>query len=205
MSTLVDEWWLGLHKEFGATKDVPKVGLPSSDKKYTFLYGHYDLKGTAKGKNEGHIVEGQINSTIFAPIINGNYGSDAENSGSETRQFGEGGTAYSDKSVGAIMSGYATELYANIVRGDVVKDIPLLHWLPHENPKIHELSGSGSTNFKYGVWICFDGSQLQKGDMIKFGGKGGPNVALYYSGSRVNTNIAEWLTQFETHAVWHVD
>jgi hypothetical protein len=205
MNKLVDEWWDSLHAEFGASNDVPKEGKPSQDGNYVFLYGHYDLKGYASGRNEGHIVGDQKDRAIFAPILNGNYGSDQENAGSETRQFSEGGSAYGDPNIGTILSRYATSLYANIVRGDVVIDIPQVHWIAHENPRAHDLVGSTTREFKYGIWICIDGKQLQKGDIIKFGGKGGPNVALFYAGGKLNTNTAEWLAQFETHAVWYVD
>jgi hypothetical protein len=179
LNAIVKEWWAKLDDNNGQPL---KEGQLSGNKKYVYLYGHYDMLGYAAGAHEGVVREEHRDLTIFAPLLNGRYG---------TAEFMN--QEYGDAKTGVLLSQYATDLHASLLRGNVVIDIPQVHWISHELPRAHELKDG---EFYYGVWICIDGHSLKAGDTLLFGGKGGPHVA--------SKDKSDWLQRFETHATWHI-
>lgn len=195
MNTLVEQWWAKLDDEIKDKNSIPTDGKISDDKNYVFLYGHYDKVGHPSGLHEGHVNGEHKDRMILAPLINGRYGVEKNSSDSAYAEFDE------DEKTGVLLSQYATDLYASIIRGNNIIDIPQVHWIAHELPKAHDISNSG---FYYGIWICINGQGIEPGDTLKFGGKGGPNVAKLYDNGKLNINKDEWLQRFETHAIWHM-
>lgn len=190
MNRIVKEWWEELDNEFEKSGRPPAKGVRSADMKYAYLYGHYDMIDGAAGAHKGEVRDYR-DLRLLAPLVNGRYGI-----GKRYKA-----TPYGDETTGILLSQYATELYANILRGDRIINIPQVHWITHELPKAHELNqGDG---FYYGVWICIDGKSLEQGDTLMFGGKGGPHVASLDKGASLDEK-SEWLQRFETHAIWRI-
>jgi hypothetical protein len=181
MDGIVEDWWNELDKEFNRNRLPPTQAVPSKSKKHVYLYGFYDMVGPAAGTHVGKVGKDQL-GLLIAPLVNGRYG---------TLEYVKRGP-YGDKETGMLLSQYATELYASILRDGTINSIPQVNWIPHELVK--------GEVFYYGIWICVDGQSLREGDMLLFGGKGGPHVAKLDEGGKKS----EWLQRFETHATWSI-
>jgi hypothetical protein len=221
MTSLVKDWWHNLDVNFRmGNGKVPEESILSSiDQNYAYLYGHYDRKGNAAGSNSGCIKSEHRDLTILAPLINGRYGTGpyAQSTVESIRDGTEGIIARSEGvTTGIILSQYVTDTYAKISRGGKVAIIPQVHWISHEYPRSHDLvdsefqlrsSADISNGFYYGIWFCLEGQQLEIGDVLEFGGKGGPHVAALPVSAKddtINPDIKKWLPRFETHATWTV-
>ncbi len=198
LNKLVKEWWKKLDLAFGPNKQIPKESIESDNTTHAFLYGHYDRTGFASGIHNGDIRTDHRDRLLLAPLVNGRYGTGDY----EETAFGQ------DSGTGILMSQYLSNLYANILRDNrEVIDIPTVHWISHELPRNHLIGKSSEMGFHYGVWICIDAQSLQPGDILTFGGIGGPDVTkLKPEGSSQSSepNLKDGLVRFNTKAIWTV-
>ncbi len=197
MARLVVEWWDELDK-YGDSNNgkIPMNSIKDKTGEYAFLYGHYDQLGPS-GFNEGVIEEDHKGLKLLTPLVNGRYGTGLRY---DKDMLGE------DITTGVLMSRYVSEMYASVQLENKVSAIPQGHWITQELPNSTDLANSDVVGFYYGTWICIDGSRLENGSSIKFGGKGGPNALTLRaidSKASLSSNLEGLLSRFETKASWN--
>jgi hypothetical protein len=210
LDEVIKEWWETLDAAVGdfGNMPAPKEGKPSIKGNYVFLYGHYEGTGPAASTHYGYLEKRYLDRTIVFPLVNGKYGKGESYIGKDISELAR---SFGDVNIGVLQSKYSDDLYANVKHDSELIDIPQIDWVSHELPKSHELESSVMNDgYYFGTWVFIEPGQLSEGDVITFGGKGGPSVGSpkLKDKSLMNADFVTYrydaLERFITKAIWTI-